>query len=466
SAERHTRLGAVHVLAALAAEADNPLAASARHALERLAQDDSRLVSEAATEVLAGIGPLSDTTADRREAVAGGSDGKRNVVPAQGTFAEPPVWEQDPRLIGEPRLGQPLSLDKPRLRGEVRSFSYQWEREQRSTHRSHTIADARSDHYEPLLADVGCRLRANVTARGRFGQAVGTTQWSAPVQAEALPVAPSNAITRVRTASAVAVAGAIIVLGSLIPHNQYPELTRFWYRGIVAFISLGVIGLIGLALRLRRRAPLLGGTWLAFALLGVAFPMSWHATSAKLPTFAAFWIAVVGAAVAALAALAAAWAAYDALFQGTEVSLQEARLPDRRILLAMAGAVIAIASLFVLPEWKLHGLTTFQHWQKDPVVRYPATIILLSGVVIILSTAVIQRRRDHLLLGATAVASLLLGETVPLIYINIGGPWGPGRWLRIAAAALTVGCLTREISVSHRYGPLSGARVDQLDTTV
>jgi len=281
-------------------------------------------------------------------------------------------------------------------------------------------------------------------------------------QAEISPVAPSGATRRVRTVGAVALAGAIIVIGSLIPSNQYRELTRLGYRGVVALMSLALIGLIGVALLRKRRTLLLIGTFLAFALFGVTFPMSWsHQLSTKLPTFPAFWVGVIGAAMAALAALAAAWAAYDEPLQAAEVLPRQARSIRAPIILAIAGAGIVIGSLFVLAEWSdRHGWTTWHNWHNAPY-RYPAVIILLSGVVIVLSTAALRLRRNRLLVAATAVACLLLGETVPLNFTDPNGmTWGPGRWLRIAAAVITVAGLTGAISLSRHYRPTSGPRVD------
>jgi hypothetical protein len=95
--------------------------------------------------------------------------------------------------------------------------------------------------------------------------------------------------------------------------------------------------------------------------------------------------------------------------------------------------------------------------------RNPAVITLLSGVVIVLSVPALRLRRTRLLVAATAVACLLLGETVPLNFTDPHGlTWGPGRWLRIAAAAaVTVFGLMAAVLLGHQARGLKG-RIDKL----
>jgi hypothetical protein len=323
-----------------------------------------------------------------------------------------------------------------------------------------TIQDAHDDHYEPGPADLGCRLRAKITARGAFGEAVADTEWSPPITAQsAISLGGAwGGITGVRTAGAVAVAGATIVIGSLLARNPYPEMTRFGYRGVVALMSVGVIVLIGFALRSNRRAPLLGGTGLALALLGVTFPISWsRALMEKFPTLPAFWVGACGAAVAAFGATVAAWLALAEPPTASGASTGRTRSPTGRVVLAISGALIVIGSLFVLPEWSAPpGRTTWQNWKHDSLFRYPSAIILLSGLVIALSAAGVRLDRRRLLLAAAGVACLLLGETVPLIFTDPSGlTWGSGRWLRIGAAVAAVAGLAAAAATMRRDTPAS-----------
>ena len=73
SPERHTRLGAVHALGELLAGDDARLRMTAREALQRLADDDSRLVYEAARRALTAAGPEPARPEDTSEMISSGS---------------------------------------------------------------------------------------------------------------------------------------------------------------------------------------------------------------------------------------------------------------------------------------------------------------------------------------------------------------------------------------------------------
>ncbi len=104
-----------------------------------------------------------------------------------------------------------------------------------------------------------------------------------------------------------------------------------------------------------------------------------------------------------------------------------------------------IGSLFIKPEWStinptLSDKSVWQNW-PDVLHRYPVALILLCALVIALGTAGNRLNRPRLLVMAWAVGCLVLGESVPLIYLH-GLGWGLGRWLGILGASIAVVGLT------------------------
>jgi Caspase domain len=382
---------------------------------------------------------------------------------AFGEHHEPPVWSRNPRLAGDPRVGQQLSLtDLSVPPGQV-ALSYEWQRELGDRTGVLDIPDARDVHYELRFEDLGCRVRARIIARGRLGESVTHTGWSATVtsqNATATGLVPSLGLTGARAAGVAAVGGAIAAIASVFLEDSDRWLAWVWYQVPVAIMSVGVILLIGLAFRSDRRALLLAAAGLALVLLGVAFPMSYR--PGPLPRTVGFWLGACGAAVAAVGAAFAAWLAYpEARTAGDETS---SPTPSRitRAAFALPGPMIVIASLFVLPEWSdRHRYTTWINWRHDVVLRYPAAIILLCGVTMALAVWGIRVNRRRLLVIGAAVGCLVLGEAVPFIFTDPHepGPWGSGRWLRIVGAVFAIaglaaaGAMTRrDAPASRRYG--------------
>ena len=276
-------------------------------------------------------------------------------------------------------------------------------------------------------------------------KAVSSTDWSDTVTAGTSSARESVRLagpTAVHVGGAVAISGAIAVIASAViasltrgaPNQHY---VGYWLP--VAVMSAGVIVLIGYGLRSNRRAPLIGGTALALALLGVTFPLSWHAphTSFKFPDTAHFWLGVCGAALAALGAALASWQMYaEPSGRPGEPSPTWSRAT--RVLLIMPGPLIVIVSLRLLNEWSGGGKAAQPAWKNaTDGHRYPLAMILLCAFVVALAAAGIRFNRRRLLVIAAGVACLVLGESVPLIFT--GAPhWGPGRWLAIAGAVLAV----------------------------
>jgi hypothetical protein len=276
--------------------------------------------------------------------------------------------------------------------------------------------------------------------------------------ATASGLVPSWGLTGARPAGAVAVAGAIATIASILPHSSESRLASVGYRVPVACMSVGVMLLVGLAFRLDRRALLLAATGLGLALFGVTFPMSWP--PGPLPGTAGFWLGACGAALAASGAAVAAWLAYSEAPTAEVDASGPTQSRMTRALLALPGPLIVIGSLFILGEWgcKRSGCTnptTWAHWTSG-IHRYPSAVILLCGLVIALAVAGIWVNRRRLLVMGAAVSCLVLGEAVPLIYLDRGElPWGSGRWLRIAGAVVAVAGLAAAAAATGRDAPAS-----------
>ena len=327
-----------------------------------------------------------------------------------------------------------------------------------------TIARDRLRHEQQVRPDADERARGDAKATFEARPSRGDDAAVKPVKrgqnAIARPEVPAAALTRARAGGAAAVVGGIAVVASIIPHAGNPRggpdwvwthLGFVWYRIPVAVMSVVLIAIIGFAFRSNRRAPLVAATGLAFALLGVTSPMSWPPWA---PLTFSFWVGACGAAVAAVGAAFASWQAYpEATPAGPEASgLTLSR--TSRAAFALSGPLIVIGSLFVLPEWSDSTDTTWDKWQHDSILRYPAAIILLCGLIIALTVAAIRVNRKRLLVMATAVGCLVLGEAVPLIFTS-DPHWGSGRWLRIVGAVVAVAGLAAAAARRRQDAPSS-----------
>ena len=348
SSERHTRLGAVHALGELLAGDDPGLRMTAREELERLADDDSRLVYEAARRALAAAGPEPARPEDTSEMISSGSVSEEAI-------------DTEPEHVTAP---------------------------------TDEVEDAVDEHPRP----------------------------------------PSLDLTGLRAAGVVAIAGAIAVLVSVIPHIPDRQLGNAFYRVPVGLMSVALIVLIAGAFRLTRRPLLLAATGLALVLLGVTVPMSWR--PGHWPTSTLFAVGNWGAAIAAAGAALASWRAYPEAPKTTPEGADATSSWFTRAVLAVTGPLIVIASVFVLPEWA-RPATTWKDWEHYAPYRYPTTMVLLSVLALVLAAQGIRSNRRRLLVIAVAVACLALGESVPFIYPAVS-QWGAGRWLRIVGAVVAV----------------------------
>jgi hypothetical protein len=352
SPERHTRLGAVYALGEVLAGDDAGLKMTAREALKGLADDDSRLVYEAARRSLAAAGPEPARPEDTSEMISSGSVSEEAI-------------DTEPEHVTAP---------------------------------TDEVKDAVDEHAKP----------------------------------------PSPDLTGLRAAGVVAIAGAIAVLASVIPHVPDRQLGTAFYRLPVGLMSGALIVLIAGGFRLNRRALLLAATGLALALLGVTVPMSWQPD--RWPTSALFAVANWGAAIAAAGAAFACWRAYPEALKTSPEGANSTSSRFTRAVLAVTGPLIVIASVFVLHEWARPGVreaTTWNHWEAHAPYRYPTTMVLLSVLALVLAVRGLRGNRRRLLVIAAAVACLALGESVPFIFPAVS-QWGAGRWLRIVGAVLAV----------------------------
>ena len=252
------------------------------------------------------------------------------------------------------------------------------------------------------------------------------------------PKPPSPDLTGLRAAGLVAIAGAIAVLASVIPHVPDRQLDNAFYRVPVGLMSVALIVLIAGVFRLDRKALLLAAAGLALALLGVTVPMSWHPD--RWPTSALFAVGNCGAAAAAAGAVIACWRAYPEAPKTSPDGANPTSSQVTRAVLALTGPLIVIASIFVLHEWARPGVreaTTWKNWERYAPYRYPTTMVLLSVLAGVLAARGIRSNRRRLLVMAVAVACLALGESVPFIFPAVS-QWGAGRWLRIVGAVVAV----------------------------
>jgi Caspase domain len=395
SPERRTRIGAVQVLGEFLAGADTGLGAAARVALEHLAHDDSRQVSEAADRVLADASP------DR----------------AKLEPATPEAAPANAELAIAPAEAAPAALSAP---GDPAGAAAVAPADQRPL----DSAGVNATEEAPSPAPTEAAVWAPFTWRSVVGRR------------ETRPAEPWLRLAGARAAATASVGGALAVIASLRASSPFERLTDAFYQVPVAIMAGGVIVLVMHAFYCRRKAALVGATGLALALLGVTFPLGWPEPS--LPRATGFWVGACGAAAAAAGAALGSWLAY----REPSPARDETRLSNRsrpvRVAFAITGPLIVVATLFVLPE-RAHA--QYLTWAKWGLLRYPLMILVLCAITIAIATGGIWTNRRRWLVIATVLACLTLGEALPFIYKGVHD-WGAGRWLRIIGALLAVAGLS------------------------
>ena len=118
---------------------------------------------------------------------SGGTVGPVNSKPTNPiTPALPPTNTTGPNIVGKPLVGAKLFADPGKYSGgAVASFSYQWQRCAQTTLTCTDVSGASGQSYEVVTADVGQRLRVQVTATNPFGK---TRNASTPTEAITVPV--------------------------------------------------------------------------------------------------------------------------------------------------------------------------------------------------------------------------------------------------------------------------------------
>lgn len=102
------------------------------------------------------------------------------------TPALPPTNTTLPSIVGKPLVGETLFADPGKYSGgAVASFIYQWQRCPQTTLTCTDITGASAQSYKIASADIGLRLRAQVTATNPFGQ---TENPSKPTETVTVPV--------------------------------------------------------------------------------------------------------------------------------------------------------------------------------------------------------------------------------------------------------------------------------------
>jgi len=118
---------------------------------------------------------------------SGGTAGPVSSKPTDTiTPALPPTNTTQPSIVGKPLVGQTLVADPGKYSGgAVTSFGYQWQRCAQASLTCTDISGATGQSYKVVSADVGQRLRVQVTATNPFGK---TTNASKPTDAITVPV--------------------------------------------------------------------------------------------------------------------------------------------------------------------------------------------------------------------------------------------------------------------------------------
>jgi len=128
------------------------------------------------------------TASNTAGAVAATSDATAPIA-ARGSA---PASTAAPQISGTARDGAVLRASTGGWRNSPTAFKYQWLRCDSNGANCAPIAGANANRYTITTADVGHRLRVNVTASNAFGAAVATSNATAAVQATT--TAPANTV--------------------------------------------------------------------------------------------------------------------------------------------------------------------------------------------------------------------------------------------------------------------------------
>ena len=118
---------------------------------------------------------------------AAGSGSASAPLTAVVRAAERPANTVAPSIIGEARVGTPLTADPGRWSGEPQTFGHQWLRLAPEAKQAEPIEDATQTTYVPrgpdltTAGDIGCALLVSVTARNAAGSAAAISTATAPV---------------------------------------------------------------------------------------------------------------------------------------------------------------------------------------------------------------------------------------------------------------------------------------------
>lgn len=137
---------------------------------------------------------VGNTTRVRVTAVnADGATEARSAPTAVITSSTAPKNVERPTISGQPIVGEELTAQDGRWSPTPTSFGYQWQRCDTDAAACIDVAGATGQSYGVRLADLGFRLRVEVTARSDKGNGVATSPLTATVE----PVTP---ITNARPA--------------------------------------------------------------------------------------------------------------------------------------------------------------------------------------------------------------------------------------------------------------------------
>ncbi|MHB8644026.1 MAG: hypothetical protein ACYDA3_14200 [Gaiellaceae bacterium] len=154
---------------------------------------------------------------------AGGTAGPVSSKPTTMiTPALPPTNTTPPTIVGKPFVDEKLFADPGKYSGgAVASFGYQWERCPKTTLTCTQISGATSQNYKVVTADVGQRLRVQVTATNPFGK---TTTASKPTEAITVAVVTVST-TLTASASSTTCCYRVHLSGTISPAKAGEPIT-------------------------------------------------------------------------------------------------------------------------------------------------------------------------------------------------------------------------------------------------
>jgi hypothetical protein len=128
-------------------------------------------------------------TATNADGSASAQSAPTAVVAAGAGGSTAPRNTARPTISGTPKVGEELTVDEGSWTANPTSYSYQWQRCDIDVATCTIIVGATGKTYGVRLADLGFRLRVNVTAKNAHGSANAN---SAPTAVVAPTVAPTN----------------------------------------------------------------------------------------------------------------------------------------------------------------------------------------------------------------------------------------------------------------------------------